>query len=114
MEVRAASRHVRVTPRKARLVVDLIRGRPVEQALGILAFTRKRAAGLVAKTVRAAVANAEATQNVDVDALYIKRAYVDAGPTWKRYIPRAHGRATRILKRTSHITVVLDERRQRE
>lgn len=110
MESRASSRYLLIAPRKARLVVDMIRGRPVEQALGILEFTAKRAARLVAKTVKSAVANAENTQNVDVDKLYIARAYVDEGPSLKRSLPRAHGRATPIVKRTSHVTIVVDER----
>ena len=110
MESRASTKYLMVAPQKARLVVDMIRGRPVEQALGILEFTTKRAGRLIAKTVKSAVANAESTQNVDVDKLYIARAYVDEGPTLKRSLPRAHGRATPILKRTSHITIVVDER----
>ena len=110
MEVRATSRFVRVTAQKARLVVALIRGKPVEKALAVLAYTPKRAARPVLKTLRSAVANAEATQNVDVDALYVKRAFVDEGPTAKRFLPRAHGRATKIFKRTSHITVIVDAR----
>jgi large subunit ribosomal protein L22 len=100
---------MRIAPRKVRLVVDMIRGRGVEQALGILEFTAKRAARLVAKTLKSAVANAESTQNVDVDALYVKRVYVDEGPVLKRFLPRAHGRATQVRKRTSHVTVVVDE-----
>ena len=110
MEVRASTRFARIAPRKMRLVVDLIRGKPVETALGILEFTPKRAAKLVAKTLRSAVANAESTQRVDVDALIVKRAFVDEGPTAKRFMPRAHGRATPIFKRTSHVTVIVDER----
>ena len=110
METRATSRFVRLTAQKARLVVDLIRGKPVEQALSILEYTPKRGARTVLKTLRSAVANAESTQNVDVDALYVKRAFVDEGPTAKRFLPRAHGRATRVFKRTSHITVVVDAR----
>jgi large subunit ribosomal protein L22 len=110
MESRATSRFARLTAQKARLVVDLIRGKRVEAALGILDFTPKRGARLVAKTLRSAVANAAATQNVDVDTLYVKRAWVDEGPTGKRFLPRAHGRATKVFKRTSHITVVVDER----
>jgi large subunit ribosomal protein L22 len=111
MEARATSRFVRLSAQKARLVVGLIRGKPVETALSILEYTPKRGAKLVAKTLRSAVANAESGQRVDVDTLVVKRAYVDEGPTLKRFLTRAHGRATRILKRTSHITVVLDERR---
>ena len=109
MESRAVTKYQRISAQKARLVVDLIRGRRVEQALGILEFTSKKAAGVIAKTVKSAVANAESTQNVDVDQLYVKRAYVDEGPTLKRFMPRAHGRATPIAKRTSHITIVVDE-----
>jgi len=112
VESRAVTRYVRISPRKARLVVDMIRGQRVEQALGILEFTSRRAARLIAKTVKSAVANAESNQNVDVDRLYVKRAYVDEGPTLKRFMPRAHGRATPILKRTSHVTIVVDEKGQ--
>lgn len=110
MEARAQSRFMRITAQKARLVVDLIRGKPVEKALSLLEYTPKRGARLVAKTLRSAVANAESTQRVDVDQLYVKRAFVDEGPTAKRFLPRAHGRATKIFKRTSHITVVVDAR----
>ena len=112
MESRAVTRYLRIAPRKVRLVVDMIRGRRVEQALGILEFTSRRAARLIAKTVKSAVANAESNQSVDVDRLYVKRAYVDEGPTLKRFMPRAHGRATPILKRTSHVTIVVDEKGQ--
>jgi large subunit ribosomal protein L22 len=111
MEAKASSRFSRLTAQKARLVVDMIRGRSVEEALGILEFTPKRGAKLIAKTLKSAVANAEHGQRVDVDALYVKRAFVDEGPTAKRFMPRAHGRATPIFKRTSHITVIVDERR---
>ena len=111
METRAITRHIRITPRKARLVVDLIRGKRVEEAIGILDFNARRAGGIVAKTLKAAVANAEATQNVDVDTLYVKAAFVDAGRTQKRFLPRAHGRATRVLKRSSHVTIVVDEKK---
>jgi len=98
-----------MTPRKARLVVDLIRGKAVGDALSVLDFTPKRAARVIAKTLRSAVANAENTQNVDVDRLYVKRVFVDEGPTQKRTLPRAQGRATRLQKRSSHVTVVVDE-----
>ena len=110
MEARAVSRHVRMSPQKVRLVVDLVRGKGVEEALNILDFTPKRAAKAVAKTVRSVVANAQNTQSVDVDRLFIKKVFVDGGPTWKRFTPRAQGRATPVLKRTCHITVVVDER----
>jgi len=110
MEARAIRRYAQLSAQKARLVVDLIRGKSVEDALGILEYTPKRGARLVAKTLRSAVANAEHEQRVDVDALYVKRAFVDEGPTAKRFLQRAHGRATPLFKRTSHITIVVDER----
>ena len=109
MEVKAVTRYVRISPRKARLVTELVKGKPVEEALTILRFVPKKAARLVDKTLRSAVANAEQNPNIDVDTLYIKRIFVDGGPTMKRWRPRAMGRATKIIKRTSHITVILDE-----
>ena len=109
MEVRAVTRYVRIAPRKAGLVPELIKGRPVEEALTLLRFVPKKAARLVDKTLRSAVANAEQNPNIDVDTLYIKRIFVDGGPTMKRWRARAMGRATKIIKRTSHITVILDE-----
>ena len=109
MEVKAITRYVRIAPRKARLVTELIKGKPVEEALTILRFVPKKAARLLDKTLRSAVANAEQNPNIDVDTLYIKRIFVDGGPTMKRWRPRAMGRATKIIKRTSHITVILDE-----
>jgi large subunit ribosomal protein L22 len=114
MEARATRRYAQLSAQKARLVVDLIRGKSVESALGILEYTPKRGARLVAKTLRSAVANAEHEQRVDVDALYVKKAFVNEGPTAKRFLPRAHGRATPLFKRTSHITVVVDERGNKE
>jgi large subunit ribosomal protein L22 len=109
MEARAITRFVRLSPRKVRLVVDQIRGKGVEEALNILKFVPKRSAGVVAKTLRTAVANAENTQSVDVDRLYVKRVLVDEAGMWKRFMPRAQGRATRIRKRLSHITIIVDE-----
>jgi large subunit ribosomal protein L22 len=109
MEVKAITRYVRISPRKARLVTELIKGKPVEEALTILRFVPKKAARLVDKTLRSALANAEQNPNIDVDTLYIKRIFVDGGPTMKRWRARAMGRATKIIKRTSHITVILDE-----
>lgn len=108
MEARAITRNVRMSPQKARLVADLIRGKQVEEALLILRFTQKKAARILSKTLRAAIANAADTQHVDPDSLYVKRTYVDGGATLKRFTPRAHGRATPIRKRTSHFTVVVD------
>ena len=110
MEAQAVSRHLRIAPRKVRLVVDLIRGKTVGEALMILDFVPKKAARLVTKTLRSVIANAESTQRVDVDRLYVRRATVDGGATLKRFLPRAHGRATPLRKRTSHITIVVDER----
>ncbi|RLB04736.1 MAG: 50S ribosomal protein L22 [Deltaproteobacteria bacterium] len=110
MEVRAVSKYIRISPQKARLVADLIRGKDVDEALSILKFTPKKAARLIDKTLRSAIANAEQTKVIDVDSLYVKKIYVDQGPTMKRWMAKAMGRASRILKRTSHITVVLDER----
>ena len=111
METRATARYVRISPRKARLVVDLIRGRDLAEARRILDFQTKAAARVVAKVLASAAANAENNNNLSPDTLYVARAYVDEGPTLKRFRPRALGRATRINKRTSHITVVLDERK---
>ena len=109
MEVKAVTRYVRISPRKVRLVTELVNGKPAEEALTILKFLPKKAARLVGKTLQSAVANAEQNPNIDVDTLYIKRIFVDEGPSMKRWRARAMGRATRILKRTSHITIVLDE-----
>ncbi len=109
-QVRA--RMVRIAPRKVRLVADLVRGRSVDESLNILAFTQKRAAPLIAKLVESALHNIEASEQLDwdVDELHIAQIYVDEGPTLRRFKPRAQGRATRINKRTSHITVVLEPR----
>ena len=112
MESRASTRHVRIGPQKARLVVDLIRGKSVEDAIGVLEFNSRRASIVVAKTLKSAIANAESTHNVDVDTLYVKAAWVDGAQTQKRFLPRAHGRATRVIKRSSHITIVVDERKK--
>jgi large subunit ribosomal protein L22 len=113
METRAITKFIRVSPRKVRLVVDQIRGKGVEEALNILKFIPKRSAGIVAKTVRTAVANAENTQSVDVDRLFVKQAKVDEAGMWKRFTSRAQGRATRVRKRLSHVTIVLDESEER-
>lgn len=110
MEARAVSRHLRIAPRRARGVVDLIRGKNVGDALMVLDFLPRKAARLVAKTLKSVIANAESQQRVDVDRLYVRRITVDGGATLKRFMPRAHGRATPIRKRTSHITIVVDER----
>lgn len=110
MEARAVARYVRVSPRKARLVVDLIRGKSVPDAQAILKFTPRGAAEVVEKVLNSAVSNAEHQLRVKADDLVVARTYVDEGPTLKRIRPRAMGRAFRINKRTSHITVVLEQR----
>ena len=107
MEAKAKLRYVRVTPRKARMVVDLIRGKNAEEAMTVLRFTPRAAAEVVQKILKSAVANAAQKEMGDVDMLRISRAFVDEGPTMKRVRPRAMGRANTILKRTSHITLVL-------
>lgn len=106
----AKLRWLRMSPRKVRLVVNLIRGKPVEEALNLLTFSQKAAANPVGKLVRSAVANADNKGGFDVDQLFIETAFVDEGPTWRRWLPRAMGRATRIRKRTSHVTVVLAQK----
>lgn len=110
MEVRAVSKYLRVSPHKARLVANLVRGKRVGEALTILRYIPKKSGHLINKTLRSAVANAENTQAMDVDNLFIKTILVDEGPRLKRWRPRAMGRATRILKGSSHITVVLAEK----
>lgn len=107
---KAVSKYVRMSPRKARLVADLVRGKQVEDALAVLKFTPKKAAGELSKAIKSAVANAEENANFrDVNKLRISEIKIDGGPTWKRFLPRAYGRATVIRKRTSHITVVLSD-----
>ncbi len=108
-EAVAKLKHIRISPRKVRLVVDLIRGKKVGEALNLLAFTRKKSTKCLSTLLKSAIANAENTKNMDVDNLYISSIFVDPGPTMKRFMPRAMGRATKVLKRTSHITVVLKE-----
>ena len=106
---RATAKYIRVTPRKVKIVVDLIRGKQVDQALAILAYTPKSAAPYVEKLLNSAIANAENNLEMDRSSLYVAEAYANQGPTLKRYWARSHGRADTILKRTSHMTVVLDE-----
>jgi large subunit ribosomal protein L22 len=106
-EVRAAAKWVRITPRKARLVVEHIRGRTVPEARTVLAFTERAAAREIEKLLKSAVANAEANHNLIGDDLVVKAAYVDEGPMIKRWRARARGRAARIRKRTCHITLTL-------
>ncbi|MDO8886057.1 50S ribosomal protein L22 [Candidatus Oleimmundimicrobium sp.] len=110
-DVRAVAKYIRVTPQKARQVVDLIRGKQVDEAINILKFCPRGAAKKVAKVVNSAKANAEINLNLK-GTLYVSKAYVDEGPTLKRFRPRAMGRASRINKRTSHITVVVSEQEE--
>jgi large subunit ribosomal protein L22 len=110
MESTAKARYVRIAPRKLRLVMDMVRGKPVEDALTTLGLVRKGASPVLAKVIKSALANAENNHGMNTDGLFIKEAFVDEGPTLKRFMPRAMGRATQIRKRTSHITVVLSEK----
>lgn len=107
MESSAKLRYARLSAQKARLVVDLVRGRNVQDALTVLKYSPQKAAGVVSTLVASAVANAEQKGVSDVDRLYVKQVFVNQGPALKRFIPRAMGRASRIRKPTSHITVVL-------
>jgi large subunit ribosomal protein L22 len=110
MQALAKLRFARISAQKGRLVADQIRGLPVEQALNVLAFSKKKGASMMKKVLDSAVANAENNEGADVDELRVKAVWVDEGPTMKRIRARAKGRAARILKRTSHITVtVADE-----
>jgi large subunit ribosomal protein L22 len=110
MEARAQARFARVTPRKARRVVDLIRGMHAAEAQAVLRFAPQAASEPVYKVLSSAIANAEHNDKLDTDTLWVSRAWVDEGPTLKRYRPRSMGRAYRINKRTSHITVIVESR----
>jgi large subunit ribosomal protein L22 len=110
MEARAQARFIRVTPRKARRVVDLIRGMPAAEAQAVLRFAPQAASEPVGKVLASAIANAEHNNKLDADTLVVSRAWVDEGPTLKRFRPRAQGRAYRVNKRTSHITVIVQAR----
>jgi len=110
MEAIAKHRFARISPQKARLVADQLRSQPVAQALEILNFSNKKAADLIKKVLESAIANAEHNEGADIDDLNVTKIFVDEGPTMKRIMPRAKGRADRILKRSSHITVVVADR----
>ncbi len=112
MEARAVAKYVPMSARKVRQVINLIRGVRVDEALAILKFTPKASKGPVEKIIKSALANAGRDSKVNVDRLYVEEARVDSGPSLKRFMPRAMGRATQILKRSSHITVVLKEREE--
>jgi len=110
--VNATAKYVRISPRKAGDVAQLIRGKKVAEAKAILSLTPRAAARVVGKVLDSAVANAENNHDLDADDLYVVQAYVNGGPTLKRFRPRAMGRASRIRKRTSHITVCVDEKKE--
>jgi large subunit ribosomal protein L22 len=109
MESKAVGKYIRISPQKARLVADVVRGMGVDKALTALRFMPKKGAGILRKVIESAVANATQDKHIDVDNLYIKKIFIDGGPSLKRISPRAMGRATGIIKRSSHITVILDE-----
>ena len=109
MEAKAVAKFIRVSPRKTRLVAENIKGKGVEDALNILRFTPKKPAKILSKVLYSAISNAEQMPGVDVDNLIVETVMVNEGPTWKRIQPRAMGRAYRIRKRTSHITIVVKE-----
>ena len=110
MEARAYLRNERIAPRKVKIVLDLIRNKPVDVALATLELTPKAASPIVAKLLKSAIANAENNNGMSRDELYVSECYVNAVPTLKRIMPRAQGRAFRILKRTSHITIAVSEK----
>lgn len=112
MQVKAVARTVRIAPRKARLVMDLIRGKQVGEAVSILNLTPKAASPIIEKVLKSAIANAEHNYELDANSLVITQAFVDEGPTLKRFRPRAMGRASAINKRTSHITIVVSEKKE--
>jgi large subunit ribosomal protein L22 len=109
MEAKATAKYVRVSPRKARLVADLIRGKKISEAQTVLKLAKKASAVLVKKVLDSAVANAGQTGVIDLDTLYVKKAFVDLGASTKRFRPAPMGRAHKYRRRTSHITIVVDE-----
>ena len=109
METRAVAKYTRISPQKASLVADVVRGLDVDSAIRTLKFMPKKGARVLRKVIESALANAIQTEKVDADTLYVKSIMIDGGPMLKRFRPRAQGRAARILKRTSHITVVVEE-----
>ncbi|MFV1998821.1 MAG: 50S ribosomal protein L22 [Acidimicrobiia bacterium] len=109
MTARAQAKHIRQSPYKVRRVLDLVRGLPVDEARTVLQFTNRKAADTILKVLDSAIANAEHNFALDADELFVSVAYADEGPTLKRWRPRARGRATKIRKRTSHITIIVAE-----
>lgn len=112
MQAKSVAKNVRIAPRKVRLVIDLIRGKEVGEAFAILRNQNKAASPVIEKVLKSAIANAEHNYEMEPDRLYIEKAYVDEGPTLKRFRPRAMGRASRINKRTSHITIFVSEKKE--
>lgn len=112
MEARCQVRYIRISPSKVGIVADLVRGKPVREALAILRYTPKRASKVVEKAIRSAIANAENNHEMNGDLLYVSEIYVGQGPTLRRYRPRARGIAYPIQKKTSHLTVILKEREE--
>lgn len=110
MEVKATAKYMRISAQKVRRILGAIKGKPAEAGINALKFMPQKSAGLVEKILRSAIANADQNAKMDVDSLMIKNIIVDEGPTLKRFRARARGRASRILKRTSHITVIVSER----
>ncbi|MBN1276789.1 MAG: 50S ribosomal protein L22 [Deltaproteobacteria bacterium] len=113
METKAVTKFIRISARKIRLLMDEVRGRKVDEAVNMLSFAPQKGAGILKKLIKSAASNAEQNSGIDVDSLFIKHIYADEGPILKRFIPRAQGRSTKIRKRTSHLTVVLDDRDRR-
>lgn len=114
MEAKAVEKFIRISPQKVRLVVDLVRNKKVEDAVNLLSFTPKKAAAVVKKAISSAAANATENHGMEEDDLFVSKIFVNEGPTLKRFRPRARGRATRIRKRTSHITVFVSDGKQEE
>jgi large subunit ribosomal protein L22 len=112
MEAKAVAKYVRVSPRKARRVIDLIRGKDIGDAIGILKNTPNKSSKIIEKVLNSAIANAENNHDMFVDDLYVSKCFVDEGPTMKRFRPRAMGQASPINKRTSHVTVILEEKKE--
>lgn len=112
MEARATAKYVDVSARKARLVADIVRGRTVKEALAMLKFMSQKSARHVFKVIESATANAENNYSMDTEALVVSRIFVDEGPTQRRFRPRAHGRVSPLLKRTSHVTAIVADREE--
>ncbi|RYL89895.1 50S ribosomal protein L22 [Sporolactobacillus sp. THM7-4] len=112
MQAKATARQIRIAPRKARLVIDLIRGKDVGYAIAVLKNTQKAASPIIEKVLKSAIANAEHNYDMDAADLFVEKAYVDEGATLKRFRPRAQGRASKINKRTSHITIIVSEKKE--